>query len=408
VRFPNFKVVQTGSTMYPETNDETIAQVMTTLSEAAVEGATAIKVTSIGPGGAGTKQLRVGDAIGIDMAGNFEMNKITGVMGTGPYKLELAQPLAFAHPSEGTSCPVIQGGIGIVLGDGVGAPDCSFVHLEGLLFGVDCGNVRAARFGGENDSTFFVRASGSLIGARFDTTIMSGSKLVGNNLVCKPSYAYGSEDAENLIIGPITKSYLSFIEPPVILPVNEKGEQLSNYSAWETRKPIGVPHVKGQWYPNYAITSSTLLLSENDAYCYPFIVTDTHAYSEMRVNCTAGGGAGSVLRFGIYADNGTGYPGLLVKEFGAVSATEAKAIVVTAAVTLAPGVYWLTIAAQGSASTPTLTTDASGIYPLLGSPEPGKAAVAKRCWTIGSGAFPKEAHAEGTANAPAPIISIKA
>lgn len=65
------------------------------------------------------------------------------------------------------------------------------------------------------------------------------------------------------------------------------------------------------------------------------------------------GAATSTIRLGIYADDGTGYPGTLLLDAGTVdsSGTGHKEIILPSPVTLPAGLYWLVGVAQGGAPT---------------------------------------------------------
>lgn len=62
----------------------------------------------------------------------------------------------------------------------------------------------------------------------------------------------------------------------------------------------------------------------------------------------ATGAASNVIRMGIYADNGIGYPGALIVDGGTLDASTAGAKAVSfTKITLPPGTYWLAYALQG-------------------------------------------------------------
>ncbi len=71
----------------------------------------------------------------------------------------------------------------------------------------------------------------------------------------------------------------------------------------------------------------------------PFIVTRSESFDRISMNVTiSGAGSG---RLGIYADDGSGFPGALIDDSGiiAVGSTGEKNVVIDE--TLAPGLYWL-------------------------------------------------------------------
>lgn len=77
----------------------------------------------------------------------------------------------------------------------------------------------------------------------------------------------------------------------------------------------------------------------------------------LGVEVTSAGEAGSVVRLGVYADDGTMRPGALVVDGGTVDGTSATAQSVTVDVALERGWYWFGAATQlAPATQPTLRT----------------------------------------------------
>jgi hypothetical protein len=112
--------------------------------------------------------------------------------------------------------------------------------------------------------------------------------------------------------------------------------------------------LSSRWYPQETTVGGTpLLTTANQATAIPLIVGVAHTFTEIGVNCTTAGTGGN-LRFGLYADNGSGYPGALIRDYGTVAATSTGALTVTASNTLAPGLYWLVEVPQGGTIMPTL------------------------------------------------------
>jgi hypothetical protein len=93
----------------------------------------------------------------------------------------------------------------------------------------------------------------------------------------------------------------------------------------------------------------------------PFYVPKSTAFDRICVNITVAGEAGSVVRLGIYVDNGSGAPGALTVDGGTVAGDGAAAFkTVTIALTL-QGLYWLSCCVQAAAGTqPTMTRYLNG------------------------------------------------
>lgn len=99
-------------------------------------------------------------------------------------------------------------------------------------------------------------------------------------------------------------------------------------------------------------SSSNLTLIDTQEYCIPFPVPSSQTFIEMNCNVvTVGSVGGTVLRYGVRLDDGTGGPGTLLFDAGTVAADTGAGVGAkpkTIAQTLPPGWVWLTITAQGS------------------------------------------------------------
>ena len=119
-------------------------------------------------------------------------------------------------------------------------------------------------------------------------------------------------------------------------------------------------YASGYYYTfNFAASGSTTNnLGNNNLRLSSAVVTSTVSISRLWVEHTAAGEATAVLRIGIYADNGNGWPGSLVLDAGTVSMSGTAAVQeVTVSLTLTPGVYWVGGVVQGAATTqPTVRT----------------------------------------------------
>ncbi len=105
----------------------------------------------------------------------------------------------------------------------------------------------------------------------------------------------------------------------------------------------GDPWVTGQFYGTpKGVTPVALLTITATLYAYPIIVPNSVTVASLNMSVTTGqtGGAG---HFGIYADNGKGYPGALEVESGAQTMTSSSSIATKSGLStsLTPGVYWL-------------------------------------------------------------------
>lgn len=89
-------------------------------------------------------------------------------------------------------------------------------------------------------------------------------------------------------------------------------------------------------------------LGVNCAYAAEFAVPRATTLNSIAIEVTTAA-AGSTVRLGLYADNGTGAPGALVADFGTVDSSTTGSKVLAISRTLQPGLYWAVAAARGGA-----------------------------------------------------------
>jgi hypothetical protein len=111
----------------------------------------------------------------------------------------------------------------------------------------------------------------------------------------------------------------------------------------------GVPPLRtGLYYRTVPTTSLTTsaTLGNGNLRCTPFWVPSSLTLSKIGAEVTSAGDAGSKLRLGIYADDGTGYPGALVVDAGTIAGDSATVQEITISQALTPGLYWIACAVQ--------------------------------------------------------------
>jgi hypothetical protein len=117
-------------------------------------------------------------------------------------------------------------------------------------------------------------------------------------------------------------------------------------------------------------------MTNNRTNLAPFVVRKTLSIVSLGAEFTAAGEANSVLRLGIYADDGTGLPtGAAVLDAGSISTGTGNAGTVatgrtpgpyelTVSLTLQPGLYWAGGTVQGASTTqPTIRTVSATTVP---------------------------------------------
>lgn len=95
-------------------------------------------------------------------------------------------------------------------------------------------------------------------------------------------------------------------------------------------------------------STSTMTLIVNRLYMVPFHVPVKRSFDRIGVVVTSAGGAGAVLRLGVYA-NSLGYPGSLVVADSTVLTNTTGAKEMTISHTFDPGLHWIGVVAQVSA-----------------------------------------------------------
>lgn len=117
----------------------------------------------------------------------------------------------------------------------------------------------------------------------------------------------------------------------------------------------------GQYYFPYSGAATVNDLAANYIFAQPLHIA--RALTIDRIACHITVQAGQKIRMGIYADNGSTYPGTLIKDAGEItlSAAGVQAITLNPVISLAKGLYWTCITSNG---TPTIRAlSSTALYP---------------------------------------------
>jgi hypothetical protein len=118
-----------------------------------------------------------------------------------------------------------------------------------------------------------------------------------------------------------------------------------------------VPVVAGRFYGAPAgVTPVGVLTVTATTYAYPLYIPAS-TIKTVNISATSGqtGGAG---RYALYADNGSGYPGALVSDFGVIGAltgTSVQTVTLATPLALASGLYWVASIFTATSTFPTVT-----------------------------------------------------
>lgn len=130
-------------------------------------------------------------------------------------------------------------------------------------------------------------------------------------------------------------------------------------------------YTTGRYYPPYvSAAGSAGTTSEGRMCAIPFVAHGSFTANRIAVFQGAAGGAGAVVRLGIYSDNGNALPGALLLDAGTYDASSGSSVTkeITISQAISTGLYWLVAAVQGAAvSRPTLyqTASASAVLPFM-------------------------------------------
>lgn len=123
------------------------------------------------------------------------------------------------------------------------------------------------------------------------------------------------------------------------------------YDYFTPARMFGVAGLRsGKYYVPGFSNFATLSMTVNRLYATPFWVPRRTAIDRIGLGVSGAGGAGSIIRLGVYQDiqDGVGgYPGDLIFEAGStVDGTSATAQEITVSQTLPAGIVWLAAVAQ--------------------------------------------------------------
>lgn len=126
-------------------------------------------------------------------------------------------------------------------------------------------------------------------------------------------------------------------------------------------------YLSGWSYSSPHTNRSTCNPSVGSGGAIPFLVGRSATFTAMWVEVTAAAPAGGLLRLGVHADTGVGYPGSMIASPGAVATTSTgqRAVSFAAPLDLPPGLVWLSFLVEGQQSTlRSVINSVAGLYGL--------------------------------------------
>jgi len=131
------------------------------------------------------------------------------------------------------------------------------------------------------------------------------------------------------------------------ISVAQLATALSSNPSWVTGRFYGLPD---------GTTPVAVLTVTGTLYAYPVVIPSVVTIKTLNISVTTGQ-TGGAAHFGIYADNGAGYPGTLVYDSGSVTGLTSTAVVtntLSSTLTLNPGIYWIATTFTASGTFPSV------------------------------------------------------
>ncbi len=165
-----------------------------------------------------------------------------------------------------------------------------------------------------------------------------------------------------------------------------------------------------RWYPGGSPSTSGLTnLATNTCYAYPWWVPEAITVAEIGVNVSSAGAASALVRFAVWNDNGSFYPGTLALNGGAdvdVTATGAKSS--SPAVALAGGqLYWFGLLTNGSIGAAFQCYQVPGGRPPVSYIPSTSLTNGFEGWVISNGSFTLGSFPANAVPGPAPFVKYR-
>ena len=97
-------------------------------------------------------------------------------------------------------------------------------------------------------------------------------------------------------------------------------------------------------------TMTSIQATLNSLYVTPLFIPRSLTIVRIVAEVVTAGGTGSVVRLGLWNDNGTGYPGTLLLDAGTIDGTSNTVQEITISQAVTPGLYWIGAVSQGTPS----------------------------------------------------------
>jgi hypothetical protein len=270
----------------------------------------------------------------------------------------------------------MQPSVGAVVGNvAAGTRDGPGIHINCSAFGACSGNVCYDNVG----TLGYGISVNSAFGWSFGPNVLVNNALWG--MIIEP--ALGTETLNGVATSPgshviAVQTYYGNGSGTLSVDASNTNMTVLNNGVGATGPtgPAGpglaAPLVSGQYSASGLGTTSSYAAAANTLYAVPFIPATSDSVDRLGIGISVAGGSGSVVRMGIYADNGDYKPGSLLGDYGTASATTvayAETATNGSPVALTTGtLYWLAFASQGSPATNPSVRAITGVSPLIVTP----------------------------------------
>jgi len=143
------------------------------------------------------------------------------------------------------------------------------------------------------------------------------------------------------------------------------------YTALPSGSVPGSLFVVGTWYPTEWIAVGNTAFANGTVTAIPFYVGVSHTFSAIGLTTTVAATGPGIATFGVYSDNGSGYPSSLIVAAGSVSVASVGVCQVTTPIALTPGLYWLAVSLSGATAPATINRNAGYLSGVIGESGPG-------------------------------------
>jgi hypothetical protein len=198
--------------------------------------------------------------------------------------------------------------------------------------------------GGGTGSMICVRPTSTADYARIFGNLFDGGGVISPSVPIgvssNGSTPTGVRIHDNTFVGGATLVTTSMVSP-VAYANGGSTSSINSVDIFATQVPSGQLTKTGLYYAAPVVSRATGTPTLNDLRLAPFLLGETTTFDRIAVDVNTGGSAGAVVRLGIYADSGDGYPGALILDAGTVDATATGLLTITINQQLTPGLYWI-------------------------------------------------------------------